>query len=246
MSTSVRNKNNLYIDITNTYELINSRNKYLIETALNISSDQIDISEDEYINKNDPTSKLIISDIPNKQNRILRPKGIIISDSYNNIAFPIKYPRVDTFKFDLLQLNTTFKDRYGNFNLHFIPWHFVIEFIKTNYFIFNTRPINQQFPLTTDEVNSIILKNSITIDDRTKQFLKYKPFNFKDAIHILIIGDSNIDIYTNQIYELMSYNCINPILQQWGYPKTLWNKIWFLNIGKKFNISVMEQYIKPI
>lgn len=256
MSDSIKNKNNLYIDITNTYDLINSQNKNLIENALEIVSDQINISEDEYVNKKDYefssqseyvsgiNSKLISTDKPSKPNRTLRPKGMIISDSYNNIIFPIKYPRLDTSKFDLLNLNLTFKEQYGSFNLNFLPWHFIIEFIKTNYFVFNTRPIDQKFPLTTDDVNTIILRNSIGIDDKTRQFLKYRPFDFQEAIHILIIGDSNMDVYTRQIYELLSYNCIGPILRQWGYSKNLWHKVWFLNIGKKFNIPVMEGYIK--
>jgi len=253
MSNSIQNKNNFYIDITNTYSLINSQDPTIFENVLEMVNEKTTVdyetkkdyeysSQSEYISG--MNSKLISSDKPSKHNRVLRTRGIIISDSYNNIVYPIKNPRLDTAKFDLLNLTMTFKEQYGSFKLNFLPWHFIIEFIKTNYFIFNTRPIDQKFPLTTNDVNDIILKNSIGLNEKSKKFFKYKPFDYQEALHILIIGDSNIDVYTKQMYEILSYNCIGPILRQWGYSKDLWDKVWFLNIGKKFNIPVVEGYIK--
>jgi len=241
MSDSVYNKNNLFIDINNTYDLINFGDVNIIESVLNTFCNEMDeLKQNNTIISN----SLITSDKTTKGNRILRTKGIIITDSYNNVVFPIKYPKLDTHRFDLLELMINFKEIYGNYKLDFLPWHFIIEFIKTSYFIFNTRPIDQKFPLSTHEALDVIDKNSINLNEKSKQFFKIKPFEFEDAIHVLIIGDSNRDVYTKKIYQLISYNCIGPVLRQLGYSKELWNRVWFLNIGKKFNMSAMESYIQ--
>jgi hypothetical protein len=244
MFNNVQQKDNLYIDIQNTYALVNLQNSKVIETILESVSDKFNTHKPEDETLFNLSGKLLNFDLPSRPNRVLKTKGIIITDSYNNPFFPIKIPRIDTSKVDLLQLITSFKESYGNIKLNFLPWHFVIEFIKTGYFIFNTRPIDQKFPLTTNDCKILISKNSIHINEKSKDFFNIQPFELQNAVHILIIGDSNTDVYTKQIYTMLAYNCISPILRQWGYSKDLWNKVWFLNIGKKFNMTFMEHCIK--
>lgn len=252
MFNGVQQKNNLYININNTYDLINLQNSELIGTILESVTDKVNNythkKENEFYKHTESmpelATKLLNMDPPSRHNWVVRTKGVIVTDSYNNPIFPINIPRIDTEKVDLLQLITTFKALYGNLKLRFLPWHFVIEFIKNGYFIFNTRPIDQKFPLTNKDCKELIYKNSIGLNEKSKDFFNIQPFDFQEAAHILIIGDSNIDVYTKQIYDLIAYNCVNPILRQWGYSKDLWNKVWFLNVGKKFNLSYMEHCLK--
>lgn len=77
-----------------------------------------------------------------------RPLGIIIQDSYNNPFFPIRpMPRVDSAKIDLILIFKRFRELYSQFDITLLPWHFVIEFIKDRYYVFNTRPIDMFSPL---------------------------------------------------------------------------------------------------
>jgi len=151
--------------------------------------------------KNIDTSKnladLISSDSSSLINKLLRVKGVIITDTFNHIMFPVAYPAIDTSKFDLPHIQHHFQERTG-MKLDFLPWHFTVDFIKSKYYIFNTRPIDMKFPLNTQQWKDKIKKDSININSHTHDFFINNPFEIEDAIHIAVIGDSSKDIYTKK------------------------------------------------
>jgi len=98
-----------------------------------------------------------------------RPLGIIIEDSYNNPFFPIRpMPRVDSAKIDLILIFKRFRELYSQFDITLLPWHFVIEFIKDRYYVFNTRPIDMFFPVDNRQVQN----RQDLWNDTTKTFMK--------------------------------------------------------------------------
>ena len=170
-----------------------------------------------------------------------RPLGIIIEDSYNNPFFPIRpMPRVDSAKIDLILIFKRFRELYSQFDVTLLPWHFVIEFIKDRYYVFNTRPIDMFFPVDNRQVQN----RQDLWDDTTETFMKNYNFDIKEAIHILVMGDSNIDIYTRKFYELLGRICIVPCVRYFKIATLDYETIIPLNMGKKFHLSLTTKFVR--
>lgn len=200
--------------------------EFICEEDSNISFDRIDIS----------------SDAPGIQNKFtIRPKGILIQDSYNNPFLPIKpQPRIDTAKADIKEIYRRYRELYYQFGVTLLPWHFVIELIDTRYFVFNTRPIDMKFPL----INKDVLNREELWDANTSDFIKNNIFDISELIHILIIGDSNTDIYTKKFYEILGRCCIVPFIRLFKLPEGFGQRVFCFNIGKKFNIDLLTKFIR--
>ncbi len=170
-----------------------------------------------------------------------RPLGILIEDSYNNPFFPIRpVPRVDSAKIDLFKIYKRFRELYSQFAITLLPWHFIIEFIEDRYYIFNTRPLDMYFPVKNQEV----MNRQDLWDDTTTTFMKNYNFDIREAIHILVVGDSNIDVYTRKFYELLGRVCIVPYIRYFKISNIDYETIVPLNMGHKFNLSLATKFVK--
>ncbi len=248
------NQSHEIIDISSTYKIINEVLLPVIAAAalvksLRKSSDskkKINDEKGDVKNNIGSISGLLIKgDDQSNSNKIFpRPSGIIISDTFNNPFFPINFPRIDTSKFNLPEVSSRFHEDYTGMKLDYLPWHFTVEFIQSQYYIFNTRPLDMKFPITTIDGQNIIDTNSVKLNDKTQDFFKIKPFNLNEAIHIAIIGDSYKDVYIQHLYEILGRNCIGPILRYFKLAPSIWTKVWALNMGPKFKPSLLEQHLK--
>lgn len=189
-------------------------------------------------------SKLINSDSTSETNKLFsRPRGIVITDTYNNPIFPIKIPQLDTSKFDLPSVKKQFQELHSGTNLDYLPWHFVVEFIHSDYFVFNTRPIDMKFPLSNIDLEHMC-QNKDDVDPNITSFLKDNPFDINQAIHITIIGDSSTDIYLQSIYELVGRICAGPILRYFKISPALYSTVQIFNIGSKFKPDILKHYLR--
>lgn len=172
-----------------------------------------------------------------------KPQGIVITDSYNNPFFPIQpKPRIDTSVVDILELYRRFRELYSQFSVVFLPWHYIIEFVDDRYYIFCTRPIDMKFPMTNNEVSDG--QRGVVWDDDTKNFMIDKVFDISEMIHILIIGDSYLDVYTKKFYELIGRICITPIIRFFKLPESIGQRIFFFNIGSKLNRNLIVKFVR--
>jgi hypothetical protein len=170
-----------------------------------------------------------------------KPLGILIEDSYNNPFFPIRpMPRVDSAKIDLFLIYKRFRELYSQFAVTLLPWHFIIEFIEDRYYVFNTRPVDMYFPVNNQQV----INRQDLWDDTTKAFMKNYLFDIREAIHILVVGDSNIDVYTRKFYELLGRVCIVPFIRYFKIANIDYESIVPLNMGRKFNLSLATKFVK--
>ncbi len=189
---------------------------------------------------------LIAKDNTSLQNKFnTKAQGIIITDSYNNPFFPITpRPKIDTSNLDLLEVFRRYKELYGQMKSLFLPWHFCVELVEDRYIVFNTRPLDLKFPINTYQA----LKNKETLniswDKITENFFKNKIFDIQDAIHVCLVGNSNIDIYTNKVYNLIGSTCIMPILRQNKLPGGLYQRVFDMNLGIRFNMNAIKKFIK--
>jgi len=112
-----------------------------------------------------------------------RPKGWVIMDTWNNKFFPMDIFSVDTMKFNTEKLAREFHIKFGGSQRDlFLPWHWTIELINQKPFVIQTRPnmYKSNFP------------------------------GYENYFTIMIIGDSNQDIYTGSLYRQMAHMIINP------------------------------------
>lgn len=146
-------------------------------------------------------------DRPSHKNYLVnKPKGIIIQDSYNNFAYPVRpLPRIDSNKIEFPLLTQRFRELYLQFQNNMLPWHFVIEMIKNRYFVYNTRPILMRYPLTHKELleREEQLPFGVTWDEETKKFIESKKILVEDCIHVCILGDSTLDVYPKNFYKIL-------------------------------------------
>lgn len=171
-----------------------------------------------------------------------KPQGFIIQDSFNNPFLPIRpRPRVDTARMDIIMLFKRVRELYGKFSMSFLPWHYVVEFIGDRYYVFNTRPVDMKYPLTTKEVLQFKQRKQ-NWDEITKLFFNDKIFDISEAIHICVIGDSNVDVYTKKIYELIGRSCIVPFIRYFKIPEGIFQRLFPLNMGQKFNIDYISKF----
>ena len=170
-----------------------------------------------------------------------KPLGILIEDSYNNPFFPIRpMPRIDSAKIDLFLIYKRFRELYSQFAVTLLPWHYVIEFIEDRYFVFNTRPTDMSFPVDNQDV----LNRQDLWDDTTQKFMKMGMFDIKEAIHVLVVGDSNIDVYTKKFYELLGRMCIVPFVRYFKIANIDYETIVPLNMGRKFNLDLATKFVR--
>lgn len=165
------------------------------------------------------------------------PKGILIQDTYNNPFFPINpMPTMDTSKLNIKEVYQRFFELYNQKKSIFLPWHYCVEFIDDKYYIFNTRPINLKFPLNNNNIN-----RNDNWNINTEMFFDDNIFDISDAIHICIIGNTKIDVYTKSCYELIGKICIKPMMTYFKLPG-VFQRVFFLNIGKRFNATYLERF----
>ena len=143
-------------------------------------------------------------------------KGYLIMDSYNNPFFPINQIQIDTSEFNTSKLKKYFHEEYGGKpNDLFLPWHFTIETINSWPYIINTRPFNYK----------------TIIED------------YEDFIVIMIIGDSNRDIYTQEFYKNIANFCINPFRFIPSFNILNQRKDFKFFTGKNFNKDLLFKWI---
>lgn len=201
--------------------------------------------EDTYNLLNENTTVPSVRDVNSITNKFkTRVKGIIIQDSYNNPFFPIRpRPILDTASVDTSEIYRRYREEYSQFDSAYLPWHFCVEMIEDRYYVLNTRPLDLKFPMTSNEILKFDKKNS-EWDDITQMFFKDKIFDISDAIHITIVGNSNRDVYTKKIYEIVGRSCIIPILRQNRLPGGLYNRVFAFNLGKRFNLDYITKFIR--
>lgn len=190
--------------------------------------ERVDVTKDEASRANKFTTK---------------PQGILVQDSYNNPFFPVRpRPRVDTAKLDLAPLFRRYRELYLRRNSFFLPWHYCIEMVDDRYYVFNTRPLDMKFPITNNDAKK--RKQSENWDNITQLFFEENIFDISEAIHVCIVGDSNVDVYTNKTYELIGRTCVVPVLRMYRLPFGLYQRTFALNLGKRFNMDLMSKFVK--
>jgi len=174
-----------------------------------------------------------------------KPQGILIQDSYNNPFFPIRpEPKIDTSKLNLSIVFKRYRELYSQTKSVFLPWHYCIELVDDQYFVFNTRPLDMKFPFTSNEMKIIQKKYDIEWDEPTKMFFKENIFDISESIHVCLIGSSNLDIYTQNTYSLIGKTCITPLLKQYKLPGGLFQRVFPLNIGPRFKFELISRFVK--
>ena len=245
MFDKYKSKNNI-ISTENTNYLIKQSEKYLNHNIIQEDHNSVFDSFISKLKKPNPT-KLTQLETRSINNKIdFKPQGILITDTINNPIFPLDRPIIDDSKFNLPEIKKRFKLFYCPIGLLYLPWHYMIEIINGSYYIFNTRPLNMKFPVTTMELNDLLIDNRqyLKLTDSTNIFLKNPQFEIANAIHVCIIGDSNIDVYTDDLYQNISRICLEPIIDYFKLPKSINLKIINFNLGKKFLFEKLENYIR--
>ncbi len=139
-----------------------------------------------------------------------RPKGWLIADSWNNEAFPMDIFAVDTMKFNVEKLATSFHQVYGgSVRDLFLPWHYIIDLVNSKPFVVQTRPL--------------MYKSNVP--------------GFKNHYTILLIGDGNQDIYPGSVYRQMSHMIINPMKYMIGARVPNSKENFTLQTGKNFDLN---------
>ncbi|MFW6219393.1 MAG: hypothetical protein ACOC33_00865 [bacterium] len=232
----------MYIDFDTTQSILQeeediTNNKNFRKTKLsNIVSDSIKQEEKVKI-----THTMDSKSTSNKFRT--RPQGVIIQDTYNNFIMPIRpNPRIDTSKFDLLEVIKTYRTLYTQFNPILLPWHYCVEMVQDKYFVFNTRPIDMQYPLDSNTV--LKYANAGRWDKETHDFFDRNIVDVSQCLHICLVGDTNLDVYPNKLYTLLGRLCMGPIF---GYLKIIrgsTQNVFPLNIGKRFNTSILNKFAR--
>jgi hypothetical protein len=179
-------------------------------------------------------------------NKILRPQGVVICDTINNPFFPIDAPSIDSSKFNLPDIKSKYQTFYTTLPVDFLPWHYVVEILNGKYYFFQTRPLDMRFPLNNIECKDLLNANSSILNTTpsTDMFFKNQPFDIGQAIHVCILGDTNLDVYIDSLYEMIGRMCIGPILRYFKLPSSINLRVINLNLGKKFLFEKLELYTK--
>lgn len=190
-------------------------------------------------------SKLITSSESVPKNRFrTRVEGFVIQDSYNNPIFPIENPPIDKYKGYLNLIFRQYIAKYQKQNdSNVLPWHFVIEGSPSGYVVYNTRPLNITYPFSKDEIKESIKKNNVNINDST---ILETTKDIQQMYHILIVGNSFLDVYLEDLYEKIGNFTIGPFLRENQINPTINNGIFTFNLGHKFNTSFLLKHIKKL
>jgi len=149
-----------------------------------------------------------------------RPKGVIITDSWNNGVFKFEQTVIDTARPDWPRIWNEYLKKYSLIDRAlFFPFHFVIDTINDLPQIITTRPLSYKslFP------------------------------DYEEWISVMIIGDSNRDVYTPRYYMMIADLIINPIfrgIQSWRETPQLDKNVKLVNLGSGFVPQMLERYLK--
>jgi len=158
----------------------------------------------------------LIQNYDNKSNYfdIIPPKEIVIMDSYNNDFYPYRDIILDKNTYDLPKYKRFLEKQFGSI-MHDLPFHFFMELVNDEYYIYNTR--------------MMLLKPMFLNEDNTSK-------KYKNSIIFVILGDSNTDLYNRFFYEkLKRFLKSISILFKWGNDYR--SNVVFHNIGKHFHID---------
>ena len=211
----------------------------------NSLTQQILLTENEELLSGKSTDFSFVDDEEMTKSFFYKPLGILVQDSFNNPFFPINpLPKIDTSKLDLLDLTRFFKEKYIRLKESqlFLPWHYCVEMVNDQYFVFNTRPINMKFP----KKNIHFLNHPIreTWDSVTTTFMENNQFDISEAIHVCIIGDTKSDVYPRKIYESIGRICVAPICQYFRINRVMNQDIVGLNLGTRFQMPIITKFLK--
>ena len=113
-----------------------------------------------------------------------RPKGWLIMDSKNNKLYPQDIFTVDTMLFNTEKLQKDFHQVYGGSTRDlFLPWHYTMDLVNNKPFVIQTRPIMYKSGLP----------------------------GYQNYMTIMIIGDSNEDMYQGLYYKQLAHMIMNPL-----------------------------------
>lgn len=237
--------------ISNAKDLITSKITSIIPNSLNdkLTTDIIkpykDAEKNVYNRKYPDPAYLASTDTKSNSNKIkTRPRGIVIQDTYNNLIFPIFEIKIDTAKVNLPTIFYHYKNTYTHLGIDYLPWHYVIEFIENKYYVFQTRPLDMKYPINTKYAKELISDNGLNLNKNTETYLNSNVFDLEDAIHVAIIGDSNFDVYTESIYELIGRTCSGPILRYFHLPMRINQNVIDFNLGKNFYFNKLDNYLR--
>jgi len=162
-------------------------------------------------------------------------EGFIIEDSVNNVTFPLDFPVLDTSKIMLGEVYKRFKNFYVNGQDVVLPWHYVVEFYGHDYTVHATRPISHRFPISkVDAIRLMKERDQEYMDSETEEFMIHRDnLDMREMVHILVIGDSTIDVYTTDIYRKIGQFIAGPLSRQ--NKISAMGNMHFLNMGHKFN-----------
>jgi len=182
------------------------------------------------------------SDVPSTVNQFTtRPQGIIIQDTFNNFALPIRPdPRLDTANFDLPKVIQRYRENYTDFRPLLLPWHYCVELVDDQYYIFNTRPISFKYPLSNNDISKNV--DTSFWDERTQKFFDNQLFDIGEAIHICLIGDSNLDVYPQKMYTLLGRVCLSPLFGRLNIIRSSSQNVQALNVGRRFNLELLNRF----
>ena len=190
----------------------------------------------EHVNFNYSSNLIQLRPLNKKTNKY---NGFIIWDSFNNPIFPISFPKYDENDFFYSEYIKRFYKSYSKKQVDILPWHFFIEFVNDSYLIYNTRPYNYMFPVSSMECKNIMAANNIENNDGI-----FNKIDVEDYLHILILGDSNADIYTNDIYFKIGRFIISAYKQFLYNPNIIINNdIHTIFMGSNFNINYLRKHI---
>jgi hypothetical protein len=179
---------------------------------------------------------IVGDNISNVHRFTTKPQGFIIQDSYNNPFFPITpKPKIDTSKVETIELYKRYRELYSSQKSIYLPWHFCVELVEMEYIAFNTRPIDVKFPMKSKYVKKEYC------DNIAWEFISKNIFDISDAIHVCVVGDSSEDVYTKNLYKVISEICLIPYLNIFKLPKGLFQRIFTFNMGYRFNINYLEK-----
>ena len=145
-----------------------------------------------------------------------KAKKIIIMDSYNNDFYPLKSITLDKGTSKRYLIDEFRKTYVWSKAEIFFPWHYLVELRDREIQVTTTRPHNY---------NIVDLEPGL-----------------KDNIVIMIVGDSNSDIYIPEIYKKIVSLCIHP------YTKARVNhinhqNIEYHNLGLGFSQDQIKKHL---
>ena len=150
-----------------------------------------------------------------KRNNIIlqKPKGFIIMDTWNNKYYPMDVFMVDTMSFNTFKVKDVFHELYGGSKRDlFLPWHFTVELVNEFPFVINTRPFTYKSGFE----------------------------GYEEYLTIMIIGDSNKDIYPGKFYKQIAHTIINQFFFMQQYHIHDHNEIIYWT-GKNFKKTELEK-----